>query len=291
VRRAVTQTTGGRGREEWSRRDPPATRRDTRRARAVARSLVPELRREGARSVLLAGSWARGDARRASDLDLWSIGPPPPREAPEVRWRAGFYVSVLRTTAVEERRRMRTPPYLGATVPAWRGAVALYDPLGTARRLQREAREFDWSQVAASCDRWVARQMAEWGEEAIKLVRALATGNDATAAVQRNLLAERMGFVLAIHRRWFWDSENVFWERIGRAVGGPWARAQRAALGVTRGSLVSSSRAALSLYALTARAVASTLSPEQRTIVSYACRVAGTSIEGPSPVERRGQRL
>jgi len=261
-----------RARAAWKARDPPARPAEYRAVRSIVRKLVPELRANGARAVLLAGSWARGDARRESDIDLWVLGA---RSGEEERWHAPFVLSLLYTNARAERAKLTNPRHIGGAVPGWRVAVPVFDPYRTARRIQTEAQRFRWNAVAASCDRWVGREMGRWAEEVVKLVRALGAGQDATAAVQRNLIADALGFVMATHQRKFWDSENESWERIGRAVGGPWARAQRAALGIPGGRLVPSCAAALRLYALTARAVAPTLSPNDREIAAHACRTAG----------------
>lgn len=188
-------------------------------------------------------------------------------------------VTLTRTSEASERRRLRTPPFVGGSVPGWQVAVPLYDPHGIAKRLGSYAREFRWEGIASRCDRWVAEQLVGWAEEVVKMVRALAVGDAATAAVQRNLLADHLGFVMAIQRRQFWDSENGSWERIVRRVGGTWSRAQRGALGLQRGraGLEDTCRAALALYTYTAEAGSRTLSVEQRRIVAHACRVAGTA--------------
>jgi hypothetical protein len=272
-----------RGRNVWALRDPPSRPDDRKRVRALVRELAGEFVSRGARSVVLGGSWARGDAHRASDIDLWVLGPQRPRH--EALWRAPYLVSVTRTTESRERTRLRTPPEVGGSVPGWRVAVPIHDPEGIARRLKGQARRFRWAQIARRCDRWIADQMVGWAEEAIKLVRALATGQNATAAVQRYLLAEHLGFVEAIHRRTFWDSENEFWERIGRQVGGPWALAQRRALGVPRSGHEAGCRAALELYAATAADVWSRLGPDQRSIVANACQVAAV------PLRPRGRAV
>jgi Nucleotidyltransferase domain len=262
--------------KRWRALNPPATAAELQRARSFARTLVPWLRGRGATCVVLGGSWARGDAHRESDIDLWVFGL---GSGTDVLWRAPFMVVIARTSERSQRRRLGTPPYLGGSVPGWRVARPLYDPHGIARRLKAEAVSFSWDTVRPKCTKWIGEQISGWAEEAIKLVRAMGTGNGATAAVQRNLLADYLGFVMAIHRRMFWDSENEFWERIGRQVGGEWARVQRRALGIPRASLGESCDAALSLYALTAGAVWRELNLEQREIAAHACRVAGRPLD------------
>ncbi|HYA58313.1 MAG TPA: nucleotidyltransferase domain-containing protein [Thermoplasmata archaeon] len=295
-------STRGSGNGRWHSLNPPATAADYRRARAMARALAHGYAREGADAVLLAGSWARGDAHRRSDLDLWVLGR---HLGPVVLWRDPYMVSVHRTSEAEERRKLYEPPRVGGSVPGWRVAVPLYDPHGIAARLKREARRFRWEMISRKCDRWVSRQTASWGEEAVKLVRALATGRRETAAVQRNLLVDALGFVMAIHRRTFWDSENEFWERIGRQVGGNWWRAQRRAFGFGAPSIEESCRGALRLYAETVGAVAGVLSAEDARISFATCRWVGERVPGvlappevgrprsvPSPQEvRRAPRL
>lgn len=188
-------------------------------------------------------------------------------------------VCVSHATERSKRRKFRDPARLGGAIPGWRLAIPLYDPRRIAARLKAEAREFRWDRVAAKCDRWVAKSVVGWSEEAIKLVRAaLADGRLGTACVQRNLLADALGFVMAIDRRIFWDSENEFWERIGAEVGGAWEAAQEAALGGSPGDPERTCAAALELYRETARTVWPRLNEEQRAIVAHTCRVVGRDL-------------
>jgi predicted nucleotidyltransferase len=259
--------------KKWRRRVPAASAARRRAALSAARRVAEEYRAKGASAVVLAGSWARGDAQPDSDIDLWVLGV---RGTHDALWRDGFLVNVDLAGERAQRSWLRRPPRLGATVPAWRHARILFDRYGRAARLRDEARAFRWSRVARRCDRWVAETIVGWAEEVTKLVRALATGNDALAATQRNLLADQLAFVMAIHRRRFWESEYEFWREIAREVGGSWARAQRSAFGLgSSRTLEASCRGALRLYGETARAGAATLSEEERTIVDATLRAAG----------------
>jgi len=246
--------------DAWRRLGPPAGRADYERAHRVARELARQFAEKGARAVLLSGSWARRDARRSSDLDLWVLGK---AGAPSFSWREPFLVSVSRISPAAERRKFLEPPHTGELLGAWRTAITLYDPHGDARRLRDEAHDFRWELVDRKCDRWVARSMVTWGEEAVKIVNSMARGESDTAAVQRNLLAESLVFVLAVHRRIVWVTDNGLWNRLGREEGSLWWSAQRRALALSGETLEQSARAALELYALTARRVRTVLRPAE----------------------------
>lgn len=271
----------GRTQHRSGERNLPATRREYRKAREVAATVARRFAARGALAVVLAGSWARQDARRHSDIDLWVIGS---RVGTRALWHPPYVVNVCLTTVGHERSLMASPRRAGACVPGWRAAVVLHDSNGVAARLKQRARRFRYAGISKRCDRWVRESIAGWAEEVVKMNRALAEGQVETAAVQRNLLADALGHVMAVHRRIIWDSENGFWERIGRRVGGAWRTAQGAALGTQGESLEQSCRGAVSLYRLTARDVWSVLDPSSREIASYACLVGGVPSPAPKTV-------
>ncbi len=226
---------------------------------------------------MLAGSWARGDAFTASDVDLWVIGA---EARHRMLLREGRFVSVVYHTALHQRRELRSPARFDGAVPGWRSARILRDPNGTAGRLQREARRFSWRTLRGRRERYVAEQLADWAEEVAKLTRALAEGNRETAAVQRNLLTNAMAPLWLLSHEIAWESENGLWEIAGRRAGPEFRRAQRTALGTNGASFESSCAAALRLYALTARAHRGSLRGEPRRVVVAACRLAGWPMDG-----------
>lgn len=229
-------------------------------------------------AVLLAGSWARGDAHEGSDVDLWVVGPGA-RQRHRVMERDGRMVCVSYLTAADARREMRNPARLDGAVPGWRIARILRDPRGVASRLKAEARRFRWSTIRRARDRYIADQLVGWAEEVAKLLRAMDRGEKETAAVQRNLLANQMAFLRVLLLERLWDTENGLWERAAKWAGGEFASAQRAALGTDDRGWRASCEGALSLYSLTARANARVLRGEQRRIVVEACRRAGYPVK------------
>ena len=259
-----------RSRRAWLRSNPPALPQQYVRARHMARALAREFARDGARAVVLSGSWARKEAHRHSDLDLWVLDH---SGRPSFTWRDPFFVSVSRINPASERRKFLEPPHTGELLGAWLSAVPLYDPHGDARRLKEYAKGFRWERVARRCDRWVSRSIVHWGEEAVKVVGSMARGEPDTAAVCRNLLAESLAFVLAVYRRTTWTTDNGLWERLGEDMGPEWRSAQRRALALGGETLEESARAALELYALTAAQVRSVLRPKDLATVERVCAI------------------
>jgi len=232
--------------------------------------------------VLLAGSWARGDAHEASDIDLWVIGGRRERR-PRILEREGHMVTVSYHTAAEARREMRNAGRLEGAVPGWRIARILRDPRGVAARLKAEARQFRWASLRSERDRFIAEQLAGWAEEVAKLLRAMHRGERETAAVQRNLLANHMAFLRLLPLERLWDTENGLWERAADWAGPRFASAQRSALGSSDGYWAKTCEGALRLYSLTARANLGVLRGEKRRIVADVCRRSGYPIDDPSP--------
>lgn len=266
-------------------RNPRADAAEHRAVLRLASRLATEVDPRGEAAVLLAGSWARGDAHQASDIDLWVVGNRG-RARQKIVERDGHMVCVKFSTPATERREMRNPGRLDGAVPGWRSARILRDPNGVAAQLKSEAYRFRWRPVRSARDRYVADQLVGWAEEVAKLLRALATGERETASVQRNLLANQMAFLRVLPLERFWDTENGLWERAGRWAGAEFHAAQRAALGTDGGSWKESCEGALRLYALTARANLSLLRGEKRRIVLTMCDRAGYPLEVEPPSGR-----
>jgi hypothetical protein len=275
------------GTARWSRLNPRATAPERERALRVARALARGFARGGASAVVLAGSWARGDAHRGSDLDLWVLGR---RRAEDELWyRDGFQVSIHRSTERQERSLLSHPRSAWGAAPGWRESLVLHDPRGIAARLKRAAEAPRPRGFGRACDRYVAREITSWCEEVHKLVRAMSEGEEATAAVQRNLLANHMAGLMAIELRMEYGTENAQWERVAAWVNGGWRRAQQQALGVDPVPFPESCRAAIELFAHTARELWPHLNATQRALVGGTCRAYGHPLPDRRPY-RRGLR-
>jgi Nucleotidyltransferase domain len=258
-------------RSSWSRRNPVATSGARARALVVARTVARRRSRLGFPSVVLVGSWARGTARRHSDIDLVAVGS---RSDHLTLYERGFFVTIKETTFAAESGEMRDPRRAGQAVLGWREAIPLLDSSRAAARLKRQALRFGWERLAPAADRSVAKDLVGWAEESVKLMRLMADGLHESAAVQRNLLVNAMAGVMAVRRRLLYN-ENDLWEQIGERTGPRWHRAQRSALGLGRTTFEGSCEAALELYRMTALECLDCLTVGQRAVVDRVCRAVG----------------
>lgn len=237
----------------------------------IAGRVVAELVEQGAQSVALVGSRARGDATADSDLDLAVIG-----EGPQYRLEIhdGLLVSVGWAPSEEQTRRLYDPRWLGTHVPGWRHAVLLRDPEGHAAEIKDLAISWDWSLVATECDTWAAETISGLAEEALRLVTSLRTADVVTAGVQRSILALQLPAALAIHRRILYGSESNLWGLVADEFGAAWRVTQASALGLHGDDLDSSCRAALRLFELATDDVREILDDRQRAVVEHVLRRA-----------------
>ncbi|MEK7474413.1 MAG: nucleotidyltransferase domain-containing protein [Candidatus Coatesbacteria bacterium] len=237
-------------------------------ALATARKVARRLRGDGARAVVLVGSYAHGRTHYASDIDLHVIG----KRGEHVLERCGGYLfSISRGTAADARRGFRDPFAVGKDVPGWRHAVILEDPHGIGRRLRLEARRWRWGLIKEKVNREVADAITHRAENVHKILGLLSQGWTMAAAVQRSFLAIVLPGILAVHLRILYESENDYAELVARKMGQPWIRCQRAALGGHGESSAAASEATLALYLLAAAKLWPLLDQEQRAVVGGAC--------------------
>jgi len=238
------------------------------------KEMMQRLVAEGAEAVVLTGSHARSAAGPDSDIDVTAIGDG--RGLARMEVLGGELFSIAWRTISGEREAMNDPARAGAAVPAWRTVRLLHDPDGSAAALQREAVAWDWSGIDAACDMWVAEHITGFAEEVHKLVAARKRGDRLGMAVQRTILALRLGPIMAVAERILYESENVLWHLLDERLGDPWRSTQAAALGLDGQSADASAAAALELYRLAATEASPFLDDRQGAVVRRAlARIEG----------------
>lgn len=240
---------------------------------AVASALAGELVAAGAQAVVLMGSYARGEPRRHSDLDIVAVGQGP---GYRLEVRDDLLVSISWVQPEEIEAAFASPDRAGYAVGGWRDAVILRDGHGVAARIIERARRWSWDELDPSAvDRYVASEICGLAEEVHKLVNLWLAGNRAGAAIQRNLLATRLAMVLAVHLRLVYPSENTLWDLVAAQLGPDWTAAQATALGLNGEDFRTTCAAALELYRLAAEIARPLFDATELAVVERAIAVAG----------------
>jgi predicted nucleotidyltransferase len=243
----------------------------------VVKSFSQRLIKRGAEAIVVFGSWVRGDAYKDSDIDIRIMG----KGGPPYRLHRykDLLISISWTTLNQERRAFRNPSKIGGVVPAWRNAVILYDPNGTAETLQKEARDWRWEIITDKAERWIAEELTGFAEEVHKLVGNMQLKRKKAVSVQRYLLAIYIAPLLATYHRIFYDSENQLRDMVSAKMGYKWNKTQSTAFGEDGSSFEEGCQAALRLFSLTAEETKHLLNRRQYEVVAYACKIAGYPIE------------
>jgi len=215
-------------------------------------------------AVVLVGSVARGDAHDLSDIDLICIG----EEIPgyELVAHRGFLVSIQGKSTSQVRKDMLDPGVCAQAVPAWRTGRILLDKFGAAASLRTAARDWSWSLVEGSVERWAVETVTGFAEEAIKVVAAIHAKKEVLAATQASLIVLHLGPVMATYHGLLFSSENALWDSTG---GDPtWFAGAKKVFG---SDALTGARAALQLYRYAASTVAPLASARQREVIDLTC--------------------
>src|SRR3989442_12783834 len=141
-----------------------------RRVLSISEKISRRLVAEGAVSVVLAGSWVRGDAHEGSDIDLWAVGK---KSTYHLELVSGFLVAVSQRTMNQFSNEFRDPAKVAGAGPGWREALLLFYPPGPPQQIKRGAARWGWGSIARKSDPWGAEHRTRSPREALHIVGKL----------------------------------------------------------------------------------------------------------------------
>ena len=242
-------------------------------------ALVAELDNDDIVGIILGGSFARGEARPYSDVDIACFV----RDAvklPQKRffYRNGRLVSVAATNATDIQSRL-TNPERAFLFTAGRRRVLL-DKDGSVTRLMQEIDAFNWPPLQAVASRNANFYLMIAAESAHKVLNELVSGDELALSYAVASLFSQLTLIVAIQRGVLVKSDSTYYRQIEESVGldSIWTRYHRIAAGVDTGSadvppLVARGIATLHLYQETANLLWSILEPPQREVIKQTVRV------------------
>jgi len=242
-------------------------------------ALVAELDNDDIVGIILGGSFARGEARPYSDVDIACFV----RDAvklPQKRffYRNGRLVSVAATNATDIQSRL-TNPERAFLFTAGRRRVLL-DKDGSVTRLMQEIDAFNWQPLQAVASRNANFYLMIAAESAHKVLNELVSGDELALSYAVASLFSQLTLIVAIQRGVLVKSDSTYYRQIEESVGldSTWTSYHRIGAGVDTGSadvppVVARGIATLHLYQETARLLWSILEPPQREVIKQTVRV------------------
>jgi predicted nucleotidyltransferase len=243
------------------------------------RDLVRRFVDERTVALLLVGSYARGDHEPLSDVDLARHvdGEDGHGELVCAVDEVGRLITVKSLDIAREERALSEPREAVWQVPTLRDAVILYDGDGRAARMVDKARAFSWAALGDAPDRHVAREVAAYAEEALKIAGGLAAGRAGQVLYGTFGMVVGLAEAMAVHRRVFITSENRLFDlALGTMADCPgWTTAFRTAAGFEAVEPEGRGRAALALFEQTVALISPLLDTEQRAVTDTAVAAVG----------------
>jgi predicted nucleotidyltransferase len=248
----------------------------------LPRPLIEQLKNEfapRALSVMLTGSFARGEATAYSDVDLirYMVEPPKTeRERYTLTVRQGYLISLTQVTIEEQETDMQKPEKAIMVVPSLRQGQVLYDPRSHLHYLRKKAFDFEWEPLQKAANEYVAEELMGFAEEAHKIISAILTKNESAVVYGSMSLVLAMPRLFAVQQGMMIRSENSLFSQVQEAVGDEsnWTKYHRKAMGMDAvaedGAVFERGRAALSLYRETVAFMGKFLQPKQTEVVQNA---------------------
>ena len=241
-------------------------------------SLVARLEDENTVGVSMAGSHARAQGGRYSDVDIQHYVrkiPDNPAEAYFLRFMDGYLVSVSMTTLEEEGANLRTPKKAIWAVPGLRQARILLDKEGSLAALKELAEKFTWQPLQAAADAFASWNLSGCAEEIHKIVDGLTKKDESKTLYAIWGLTRELAVTLLVQRGILIQSENDFIDlaqvTAGRTSG--WTCQFRRAIGLDPSpagelAFIGYGIAGLRLYCETASLLQEILLPEDAAVIN-----------------------
>lgn len=253
--------------------------------------LVTDSVTENTVAIALAGSYARGDATRWSDVDIIRYVTTMPATSEErytLVIRDGWLVSVSTTTIAAKQAELEQPEAAIFVVPGLRQARILHDPSGALAALHQRARDFTWEPLQAGASAYASEMVMGQAEEAHKLLGALSRGDESATLYAAHGAVSGLTRAVAVGRGILIESENSYYRQAQEAAGldSSWTRYHRIAAGfVTEPghatTAVAIGIAALHLYRETTRLLSPLLLPRHLPVIEATLEAIAASEIAP----------
>ncbi len=247
-------------------------------------SILPRLDRPGVIGIALTGSYARGEYKKFSDVDVNIFVDILPPESYTLRYWDDHLVSLKYELLENEQCALARPERAIWAVPGLRQMRILLDRSGELAALKRSALSFNWPSLQPAANEYAVEELMGCAEEAHKIMGGLAREHESAVLYAAAGLLKGLGNAVAVQRGLMIESENRYYQIIQESLGPKheWTRAFRLALGAEAGPAdippyKNRGASALTLYKHTARLFEDLITNTHRQVIETTLNVIQAS--------------
>ena len=235
-------------------------------------TLARRFRSPETRSIVLMGSFARGDAGWFSDVDLVRFVREDAGADPDGKTHIvdGRLVVVSEVTPSSVRDWFTEPEVACECIRGARTGKPLWDPEGYYQEIQDRACRFVWDEtMQEKANRWASEKLVGWAEEVHKGLGGLRDGHTGRLLNARFGLSWGLTHVMRVQRGVLLSGDNDSYLEVAAAIGADsqWVKLSEGAFGLDGRDLDGQVRAGLALYVLTVKMLADELDPGCREVI------------------------
>ncbi|MEW6404328.1 MAG: nucleotidyltransferase domain-containing protein [Chloroflexota bacterium] len=237
-------------------------------------SLVARLNQPGVIGIGLTGSYARGENKQHSDVDLDIFVEELPPDKYALRYLEGKLVSLKYVLLADEFASLQKPEKAIWAVPGLRQMRILLDKKGQLANLKQAALGFDWNDLQSAANEHAVENLMGCAEEAHKLMSGLEQGHESKVLYASWGMFKGLSFAVLVQAGLMIESENLVFDLIQNHIGRdhPWTRAFRLSFGMDLGDVnvpayQTRGKAALELYRETALLFKGIITDKHREVI------------------------
>jgi predicted nucleotidyltransferase len=246
-------------------------------------SIVTQLKQPGITGIALVGSYARGENKKYSDVDIDLFVEKLPTNAYTLRYLEGKLVSLKHVRLADEYESIMKPETAVWAVPGLQQMQILLDETGQIAKLKQSAMDFDWDVMQEAADAYAVENLMGCAEEAHKIMDGLQEQHESKVLYASWGMFKGLPFSVAVQAGLMIDSENRAFDLLQDHIGRDhaWTKAFRLSFGMDLGdenlpAYQTRGKAALDLYRETAILFKDIINDEHREVIGNTLQLIET---------------